>query len=151
MPVPEGVRAAFPLQDFQGRIAAVVTPDIFDMLDGYVTIFYEFVHCYQFSTCEGELKISLDIARHAQETGDAMWEINYPFPYTSVTFINGYQGFLDAVEREDEAGIRHARQKLHAFLGVHDFEYMVWQEWKEDLARWVENSLQRKLGLAENL
>lgn len=150
MPVPAGVRAAFPLEAYEGRIAAVVTPDVFDSLDGIVTIFHEFVHCYQFSTCEGELKMSLDIARLAEETGDVMWEIEYPFPYTARTFIRGYQQFIRALVEMDERGIVQARRGLFGYLGVHDFEYMVWQEWKEGFARWIENRLQRELGLTEN-
>jgi len=150
MSIPAGIQAAFPLQAYDDRIAAVVTPDIFNSLDGYVTIFHEFVHCFQFSTCEGELKLSLDIARRAEETGDVMWEIEYPFPYTAKAFIQGYQQFLSALNVGDEAGIAQAREGLRGYLGVHDFEYMVWQEWKEGFARWVENRLQRELGLAEN-
>ncbi len=150
MPLPEGVRAAFPLEGYAGRIAAVVSPDIFESLDGYVTVFHEFVHCYQYSTCETELKKTLDLTQLAKETGDVMWEINYPFPYTAKRFINGYQGFMDAVAARDETEIQRTRVELHTYLGVHDFEYMVWQEWKEGLARWVENRIQRELGLPEN-
>ncbi len=48
MPIPQGVRAAFPLECYGGKPACVVTADVFDTLDGYVTIFNEFVHCYQY-------------------------------------------------------------------------------------------------------
>ncbi len=150
-PMPEGIRAAFPLQEYGEQIAAVVTPEIFESLDGCAILMHEFVHCFQFSTCEQELKMSLDIARRAQEVGDVMWEINYPFPYTANLFINGYQQFLNAVDAADECGIGQARQALRSYLGVHDFQYMVWQEWKEGLARWVENRVQHELNLAENL
>ncbi len=51
MPVPEGARAAFQLEDYGGRIACVVTPDVFDAPEAYVTILHEFVHCYQYETC----------------------------------------------------------------------------------------------------
>jgi len=150
MPIPEGVRAAFPLDDYNGRMAAVVTPAVFDSSDGLVMILHEFVHCYQFSTCEQELKMSLDIAKQARETNDMMWELEYPFPYTARAFVRGYGHFLDALGEGNEAGVIQARGELRAYLGLHDLEYMAWQEWKEGLARWVENCLQRTLGLPEN-
>jgi hypothetical protein len=37
-------------------MACVVTGEVFDSLEGIVTIFHEFVHCQQFETCERELK-----------------------------------------------------------------------------------------------
>jgi hypothetical protein len=58
MPIPKGVRAAFQLEDYGGRIVCVVTPDVFDNREGYVTILHEFVHCYQYETCEQTLKIA---------------------------------------------------------------------------------------------
>ena len=150
MPIPAGVRAAFQLADYGGRIACVVTPDVFDALAGYVTVLHEFVHCYQYETCEQELKDGLDVARQAQEQGDFMWEIQHPFPYTAETFIHAYQGFLDAVRKSREFEVLRMREMLRAYLGVHDYEYMVWQEWKEGFARWVENAIRRKLGFSQN-
>lgn len=150
MPVPKGVRAAFQLEDYGGRIACVVTPEVFDTREGYVTILHEFVHCYQYETCEQELKQQLDVAILAQDEGDVMWEIQYPFPYLAEAFTRGYQRFTAAVSRGDQLDIRQARAELHAYLGVHDFEYMVWQEWKEGFARWVENRVQEILGLCIN-
>jgi hypothetical protein len=150
MPIPVGIRAAFQLEDYGGRIACVVTPEVFDSTDGYVTILHEFVHCYQYETCEQTLKMQLDIARHAQEQGNFMWEIEHPFPYTAVNFIEPYQAFLDALKSEDHKILLSSRKMLKTYLGLHDFEYMVWQEWKEGFARWVENLVKRQLGLLEN-
>ncbi len=150
MPVPQGVRAAFQLEAYGGRIACVVTPDVFDSQDGYITLLHEFVHCYQYETCEQELKMTLDIARQAQEQGDFMWEIQHPFPYTAEDFIQPYTQFLNGLEMDDAALIRGTRTALRAYLGRHDYEYMVWQEWKEGFARWVENQVKIRLGLPVN-
>lgn len=151
MPIPKGIRAAFPLEDYDSRIACVVSPDVFDSTDGYITILHEFVHCYQFETCEQDLKMSLDIARKAQEVGDFMWEIQHPFPYHSKNFIHGYSAFLKGIERHDPAEIMKMRNELRTYLGRHDYEYMVWQEWKEGFARWIENLIKRQLGMPENM
>ena len=94
MPIPAGVRAAFQLADYDGRIACVVTPEVFGTPAGYVTLLHEFVHCYQYETCEQGLKSKLDVAELAMEQGDVMWEIEHPFPYQSGTFIQAYQDFL---------------------------------------------------------
>lgn len=150
MPIPKGVRSAFQLEDYGGRIACVVAPEIFDSQDGFVTILHEFVHCYQYETCEQDLKQALDIAQKAREVGDCMWEINYPFPYEARNFIEEYTCFLHAAEEGDSFRIYQARRALQSYLGVHDFEYMVWQEWKEGFARWVENCVKRFLEIPEN-
>ena len=150
MPVPEGVRAAFQLEGYGGRIACVVTPDVFDSREGYITLLHEFVHCYQYETCEQELKMSLDIAHQAQEQGDCMWEIQHPFPYTAEDFIQPYTQFLAGLAAQDAVQVDDSRRALRTYLGVHDFEYMAWQEWKEGFARWVENRVKRHLGLPEN-
>jgi len=151
MPVPEGVRAAFPLEDYQGKMACVVTPSVFDSLEGYVCILHEFVHCYQFETCEQDLKMTLDVARHAQETGNFMWEIEHPFPYQTLEFDRSYENLLCGIREKDRSLISEAHQGLRDYLGRHDFEYMIWQEWKEGFARWVENRVKRKIGLPENI
>ncbi len=54
------VRAAFDLECYENKIACVVTGEVFDKLEGYVTIFHEFVHCHQAATCEQKLKQSLE-------------------------------------------------------------------------------------------
>ncbi|MGY4707297.1 hypothetical protein ACVNPS_06030 [Candidatus Bipolaricaulota sp. J31] len=51
MPIPKGVRAAFPIEHYENRIACVVSGEIFDSLEGYTTIFHEFMHCHQWETC----------------------------------------------------------------------------------------------------
>ena len=150
MPVPEGVRAAFQLEAYGGRIACVVTPDVFDSQEGTITILHEFVHCYQYETCEQELMMSLDIARHAREQGDFMWEIQHPFPYTAEDFIQPFTDFLKGLEAADAPLINESRRALQTYLGLHDYEYMVWQEWKEGFARWTENLIKKHLGYSLN-
>jgi len=74
MPVPEGIRAAFPLDSYDNRMVCVVTGDVFNTLDGYVTIFHEFIHCQQFERGEQTIKQRLEIARRAEANNDYMWE-----------------------------------------------------------------------------
>jgi hypothetical protein len=154
MPVPKGVRAAFPLECYGGKSVCVVTDDVFDTLDGYVTIFHEFVHCYQWETCEGRLKDTLSIAQKAKAENDFLWEINYPFPYSSTEFVEAYTALLMLVDgvalHNSRRPLEACRSRLRQILAAGDFEYMVWQEWKEGFARYIENRISAKLGLAEN-
>lgn len=150
MPIPQGVRAAFPLECYGNKPACIVTADVFDTLDGYVTLFHEFVHCYQYQTGEDTLKATLSVARQAQAANDFMWEINYTFPYTAPDFVETYTAFVEAAARQQHDLIRDCRARLRAILRVEDFEYMIWQEWKEGFARYIENRIQQRLGLAEN-
>lgn len=147
MPIPQGVRAAFHLESYNNRMACVVTSDVFDEPDGYVTIFHEFIHCQQAESCEQKLKQRLGVARQAQEVNDYMWEINHPFPYAAPEFVQLYQSFLNEHTLSE---IKSIRQQLRSILKQHDYEYMVWQEWKEGFARFIENRIRRRLGLPEN-
>jgi hypothetical protein len=150
MPVPQGVRAAFPLDFYENRIACVVTPEVFDSLDGYVTIFHEFMHCQQYENCEPDLKKRLGIAQNALTANDFMWEINHPFPYSKPEFVSGYSALLEAISAEDFDLLMTVHGCLKSILNGDDYEYLVWQEWKEGFARFIENLVRVRLGLAEN-
>ena len=162
-------------------MACVVTADVFSTMDGYVEIFHEFVHCYQFEECEIDLKRSLDVAVKAMAAKDCMWEINYPFPYQDPRVRDRYSALLKSVkealkgvdigahEGEGEKGDRQSssgsvspkgsdyesvlecRKSLGDTLDKHSIEYMVWQEWKEGFARYIENKIRAYLGLPLNL
>ncbi len=147
MPMPPGVRAAFPLESYENRMACVVTEDVFADLAGYVTIFHEFMHCQQAEICEQQLKQKLGIARKAQAANDFMWELNHPFPYAAPDFVQAYEAFLT---QSGFSEVETIRQQLKALLSMEDYEYMVWQEWKEGFARFIENQINSKLNLPEN-
>lgn len=147
MPIPQGVRAAFHLENYDNRMACVVTDDIFAEQDGYTTIFHEFIHCQQAESCEQALKQQLGVARKAQEVNDFMWELNHPFPYESSDFAKLYQSYLN---QNILSEIENIRQQLKKLLNPHDYEYMVWQEWKEGFARYIENRINHRLRLPEN-
>lgn len=149
-PIPEGIRAAFPMEALDGRSAAVVSPDALDTLAEQVLVLHEFVHCYQHATCEKSLKDQLEIARQAEAQGHQTWELDTPFPYDSEVFIEHYSIYLSALQADDAEEARQVRGKLRAALSPLDWEYMAWQEWKEGYARWTENQLQRRLGLKVN-
>jgi hypothetical protein len=148
--VPVGVRAAMPLGFWENRIACVVTPEVFDEPGGYAIIFHEFIHCYQWETCEGRLKDLLGIYKEAMERKDFMWELEYPFPYGDPGFVRDYGEFLGALEAGDGKCTSAVRKALKERLSRNDWEYMTWQQWKEGTARFLENEVKARLGLAAN-
>lgn len=150
MIVPEGVRAAFPLEFYDNKMACVVTGEVFNDLSGYVMIFHEFVHCAQTDCCEYKLKSGLSVARQAQEAGDHMWELNHPFPYEDSDFSEIYAIFLEAAAEGNVDSVLRCRAFLKETLNSPDYEYMVWEEWKEGFARLIENRIRKKLELEEN-
>lgn len=150
MQLPKKVRAAFPIEGYGGKMACVVTNDVFLSPTGYATIFHEFVHCYQFVECELDLRRSLRIAREAQAKGDFAWELNYPFPYDDPRFSSLYSALLQALAGRDHSEVGRCRAMLKEELDLGAFEYMVWQEWKEGFARFIENSIRDRLDLPQN-
>jgi hypothetical protein len=149
-PMPKGVRAAFPLECYDNRISAVVTEDVFESQEEAVTILHEFVHCAQFDTCELELKESLGIAREYRMKNDFMWEINHPFPYNDPAFMHLFSGYLHALNQQDYEIVLSIKKKISGILSTQDMEYMLWQEWKEGFARYLENKIKNLLGIKEN-
>ncbi|PLV56258.1 hypothetical protein [Thermotoga sp. SG1] len=79
-----------------------------------------------------------------------MWELTYPFPYEDGVFSNVYSRFLKTLEYGDLTDVHRYRAQLRNILEAKDFEYMVWQEWKEGFARYIENQIRKRQGLVEN-
>jgi hypothetical protein len=124
--------------------------EVFDELDGYVTILHEFVHCYQFITCEAGLKQELMVAKQSVAAGDMLWEIQYEFPYEDPEFTILFERFISSISVGDLAMTDELQRDLKSILSKPDYEYLVWQEWKEGFARYIENRIQETLGLPLN-
>ncbi|MCL2558228.1 MAG: hypothetical protein FWE09_07090 [Treponema sp.] len=144
MNLPNEILAAFPLEGYEWKMAAVVTPKAFDDIEGIAFIFHEFVHCFQYYHYEMEIKETLTIAKEAKEKHDFMWELNYPFPYDNEEFIR------KTMELNNGYDIRKYHIEMKAILNDKEFEYMIWQEWKEGYARYIENMIREKIGLKKN-
>ncbi len=149
-PLPKGIRASFPLSSYGGKTTCIVSPEVFDEAGGYATIFHEFVHCAQFQTVEPRLKERLEVAQEAKRKNDYSWELNHAFPYQNVTFVKDYSALLDALGKAEPRQIDTATENLRQHLSRPDYEYMVWEEWKEGFARYVENRIRSRLGIPVN-
>lgn len=149
-PMMPGIRASFPLSCYGDRPTCVVSEDAFQTINGYMEILHEFVHCSQYLTCEQKLKDQLEVAKVAAEKKDFMWELNHPFPYTDSSFVATYTAFLTALGDNDQVAVEKYKSALKSMLSQQDYEYMVWQEWKEGFARMIENKIRTSLGMGPN-
>lgn len=149
-PIPVGVRAAFPIGAYNDKISAVVSDDVFEAQEGYVIILHEFVHCAQYNDCESELKYQLSIVQEYKKKNDYMWEINHPFPFADQTFIDLYTRYMGALSHYDYQGSMNLRRQFKQVISKRDLEYLIWQEWKEGFARFIENKINNQLGIKEN-
>ncbi len=148
--IPTGIRAAMPLSFWNNRMACVVTGEVFDQPDGYVFIFHEFVHCFQWECCEMALKEGLSIYREAMKSKNYMWELQYPFRYDSPDFVRLYPQVIAACDADDAPKVESLRAELKKSLSAGEWEYLGWEEWKEGLARYLENRMRSVIGLPEN-
>lgn len=149
-PVSQGIRASFPLRFYDNKTSCVVSPEIFDDLDGYAILFHEFVHCFQANTVEYELKKNLRINKEAMEKKQYSWELDYDFPYLEEKFVKLYKKFFQEMAKDNPVGITGTRKKIKDALDERDYEYLVWQEWKEGFARYIENKIRGKFKLELN-
>jgi hypothetical protein len=149
--VPIGIRAAMPLDFFDNRMACVVSPEVFDTPDGYAFILHEFVHCYQWESVEMKLKQGLAVYREAMEGKNYMWELEHPFPYGNAEVRRLYDLWQAELQKGRTLEAGRWRSVLKQRLNGHDWEYMTWQEWKEGLARLLENRVRARFGVKGNL
>ena len=149
MPIPQGIKAAFDLQEYESKMAAVLSADTFDLLEGYVFTFHEFVHCYK-QRYEAKLKTGLGVYHDAMKKKDYMWEISYAFPYEDKTFIQETEELGGYFNDTDANRINNYYRCMKDHLKDFDYEYMVWKQWKEGYARYIENKLRANLGLKRN-
>jgi hypothetical protein len=150
-PMEKGIRASFPLFSYGNRPSCIVSREVFDSLKGYATIFHEFIHCTQALTCENSLKQELHVAQAAAAARDYSWEINHRFPYKDSEFVEAYSKFLRALEDRDARALLQAARDMKHRLAQDDYEYMVWVEWKEGFARYIENKIRLRYNLEPNL
>jgi hypothetical protein len=115
-----------------------------------VMILHEFVHCAQFNACELELKAGMSIAAEYRIKNDYAWEINHPFPYNDPKFVELFACYMSALQLQDFRKVLNLRMQLASTLSINDMEYMLWQEWKEGFARYIENRIKNFMNIKEN-
>ncbi len=151
MKMPSSILAAFALDFYNMKPSAIVTKGAFNNLEGYVFIFHEFVHCYQWEKCEYDIRKVLEIEKIYKSDGNFMWEITHPFPYEDHNFINKTMELDNFDKSKDLNNFIKYHMYMRKHLSSIDFEYMIWQEWKEGYARYIENKIRKEIGLNLNI
>ena len=149
-PLSKGIEASFPLSVYDNKPTCIITPTTLERSSGFATILHEFIHCCQFNSVEMQLKQKLEIYKEAMKKNDYSWEITYSFPYDNPVFINYYNRYKEALESDNLAAAKKLRSEIKEYLNPKDYEYMLWEEWKEGLARYVENKVRDKMGVELN-
>ncbi|QUH20377.1 hypothetical protein [Alkaliphilus sp. B6464] len=150
MKVPKGIIAAMDLDFYDYKLAAVISSEVLDDIEGYALLFHEFVHCHQFYKCELELKKGLKIYDEAMKKKDYMWELNHPFPYTDPFFVKYTLEIDKHFKMNEYQKVKEYYFHMKDYLNRIDFEYMIWQQWKEGFARFIENKTRENLKLVTN-
>ncbi len=144
MKLPKGVKAAFPLPFGDHEMACILDTDCFSTKEDMAIVFHEFVHCYQFATCEQDIKATMRVAQQNKHTG-GMWEIEYAFPYDNELVGKTYLLMTDAAKDGNRDEVIRLRKTIRENVSEQDWEYLCWQEFKEGTARFLQNELSERL------
>ena len=149
-PISVDIKAAFPLDFYDDKIAAILTENTLARPEAHGIVFHEFVHCFQWNKYEKELKEKLEVNIQQMKAGNFSWEIDYPFPYEDDCFSNATEKLNCVPDANIVAYFANYHNEMKAYLNITDYEYLVWQEWKEGFARYVENLIRKELGMKPN-
>lgn len=141
------ILASFPLDFYEMKASAVISNKILENSRNHIIIFHEFVHCFQWHNGEQHIRQELAVEKQEMAKNNFSWELNFPFPYESEYFINKTLELSNAPTYENMV---QYHKDMKSYLQDTEFEYMVWQEWKEGFARYIENLIRKKYGLALN-
>lgn len=148
-PISAGTRTTVPLSDYGNRPVCIVTRDVFDSVDDCIAVFHEFVHCAQWEAGESELATALTMA-YKRVGQVSVWAVRYPFGYDNDGLVYAYRRMFAALEAGDLATGLSWHADAASSLAPLDREFMIWHEWKEGSARWLENKVRRRLGVRRN-
>lgn len=149
-PLPEGIQASFPLSVYDNKPTCIINQNTLERSGGFATILHEFIHCCQYNSVEMQLKQELEIYKGATKENDYSWEITHPFPYNDSVFIYYYDRYKQALKSNDIKSAKKLRAEIKDYLDPNDYEYMLWEEWKEGLARYVENKIRQRMEVEPN-
>jgi hypothetical protein len=137
--------AAFPLETYDMKPVAIIGKNILENRENYPSIFHEFVHCFQCNNGEQNIRQGLTIQKQEMKKNNYSWELNYPFPYADNYFMEKTMALNDFFAKDDYVNIINFHKDMKTYLSETEYEYMVWQEWKEGFTRYIENLIRAEL------
>ena len=148
--VSNDILMAFNLDFYDMKPSVVISKNILENQENYLSIFREFIHCFLLKNGAIEIRNELSIQKQEMAKRNYNWEINFPFPYNSEYFISKTMDLFDKFINNNYDHIEIYRNSMKTYLLKMDYEYMIWQIWKGGFIRYVENLIKRKLGLQLN-
>ncbi|MCT4685926.1 hypothetical protein [Vallitalea sp.] len=145
--VLDDIAACFCLNDYYNKFCCFIGYELLDKEIFPILCLHEMVHCYQGVEAEEELKKKLMI----YDENSPMWEVDYPFNYGDKNFVKLFDEYLYSLSNEDISQVIEKRKTLLDNLNDDDREFIIWQEWKEGLARFLENRAREHIGIKNNI
>ena len=144
------ILTAFNLDFYDMKPSVVISKNMIENLGNDILVLHEFVHCFQLESGAVEIRNGLSIQAQEMVKNNYSWEINFPFPYNNKYFINKTMELAGDFSNGNYENVEVYRNCMRAYLHKAEYEYMIWQQWKEGFARYVENLIRRELGLRLN-
>ncbi|MDR1837796.1 MAG: hypothetical protein LBQ89_09080 [Treponema sp.] len=144
------ILTAFHLDFYDMKPSVVISENMIGNLGNDILVLHEFVHCFQLENGAIEIKNGLSIQKQEMAKKNYNWEIDFSFPYNNEYLIDKTMELSDCFTRDNYENVEIYRNCMRAYLHKAEYEYMIWQEWKEGFARYVENLIRKELGLRLN-
>jgi len=144
------ILTAFILDFYDMKPSVVITKNMIENPGNDILVLHEFVHCFQLESGAIEIRNGLSIQMREMAKSNYSWEINFPFPYSNSYFINKTVELAGDFANGNYENVEVYRNCMRAYLHKAEYEYMIWQQWKEGFARYVENLIRKELGLLLN-
>ena len=148
--VSNDILTAFHLDFYDMKPSVVISKDMLVNPGNDILVLHEFVHCYQLENGSLEIRNGLSIQGQEMAKKNYNWEIDFPFPYNNEYFIDKTVELAGCFANGKYEDVIIYRNCMRTYLHKTEYEYMIWQLWKEGFARYVENLIRRELGLKLN-
>jgi len=143
------ILTAFHLNFYDMKPSVVISKNMLGNPGNNILVLHEFVHCFQLENGAVEIRNGLSI--HNQKIANNYnWEVDFPFPFKNQYFIDKTTELSACFAKGNYDYTEVYRNCMRAYLHKAEYEYLIWQEWKEGYARYVENLIRKELRLQLN-
>ena len=146
------ILTAFNLNFYDMKPSVVISKNMLGDTGNNILVLHEFVHCFQLENGAVEIRNGLSIQKQEMVKKNYTWEIDFPFPYKNKYFIDRTMILSDYLRngKYKYNDFVIYRNCMRTYLHKDEYEYIIWQAWKEGFARYVENLIRKELGLRIN-
>jgi hypothetical protein len=147
--VASDILTAFHLNFYDMKPSVVISKNMLGNPGNYILVLHEFVHCFQLENGAVEIRNGLSIQKQII-ANNYNWEVDFPFPFKNQFFVDKTVELAGCFAKGNYDYAEVYRNCMRAYLHKAEYEFMIWQEWKEGFARYVENLIRKELKLQLN-